>query len=74
MEKREKEVLNMQLVLIKLLSKEWKKSYLELSQIFKEYNVLSYIDLCYENYNSTGDQGIINDLKEYIEIQGGNVD
>lgn len=74
MENRDKEVLHMQLLLIRIASKEWKKSYAELSQIFKEYNVLSYIDLCYEIYNSTGNQGIINDLKEYIELQGGSVD
>ena len=34
---------------------------------------LGYIDVCYEKYNSTGNQGIIDDLKEYIEMQGGKV-
>ena len=68
---RDREVLNMQLALIPILSKAWNKSYTELSDIFKKYDVLSYIDACYENYNSTGNQGIINDLKEYIEMQGG---
>lgn len=70
---REKEVLNMQLVLIPILSKAWDKSYAELSDILKEYDVLSYIDVCYENYNSTGNQGIINDLKDYIEMRGGRL-
>ena len=45
---RDKEVLNMQLVLIP-------------------------IDICYENYNSTGNQGIIDDLQDYIEMQGGRI-
>lgn len=71
---RDKEVLNMQLVLIPILAEAWKKTFSELSDILKKYDVLSYIDLCYENYNSTGNQGIINDLKDYIELQGGNVD
>lgn len=73
MEKREKEVLNMQLVLVPILAQAWGKSYTELSWILKKYNVLSYIDVCYENYNSTGNQGIINDLQEFIEMQGGSV-
>lgn len=67
---REKEVLNMQLVLIPILAKAWKKSYSELSDLLKKYDVLSYIDVCYEAYNSTGNQGIIDDLQDYIEMQG----
>lgn len=73
MSTREKEVLNMQLVLIPILAEAWKKSYAELSDILKKYDVLSYIDVCYENYNSTGNQGIIEDIKDYIEMQGGAV-
>lgn len=71
---RDREVLNMQLSLIPILSEAWKISFLELSEIFKKYDVLGYIDVCYENYNSTGNQGIINDLKDYIEMQGGSVE
>lgn len=70
---RDKEVLNMQLVLIPILAKAWQKSYTQLAIIFEKYDVLGYIDVCYENYNSTGNQGIIDDLRDYIEMQGGSV-
>ena len=70
---RDKEVLNMQLVLIPILAEAWKKTYAELSDLFQKYDVLSYIDVCYENNNSTGNQGIIDDLQDYIEMQGGRV-
>ena len=73
MNSRDKEVLNMQLTLIPILAQAWNKTYSELSDILKKYDVLSYIDVCYENYNSTGNQGIIDDLKDYIEIQGGTL-
>lgn len=73
MSKRDKEVLNMQLVLIPVLAEAWEKTYSELSEMFKKYDVLSYIDVCYENYNSTGNQGIVDDLQDYIEMQGGIV-
>ena len=73
MSMREKGVLNMQLVLIPVLAEAWKKTYSELSDLLKKYDVLSYIDVCYENYNSTGNQGIIDDLQDYIEMQGGRV-
>ena len=74
MSMRDKEVLNMQLVLIPVLAEAWKKTYSELSDLLKKYDVLSYIDVCYEKYNSTGNQGIIDDLKEYIEVQGGSIE
>ena len=73
MSMRDKEVLNMQLVLIPVLAEAWNKTYSELSDLLKKYDVLSYIDVCYENYNSTGNQGIIDDLQDDIEMQGGRV-
>ncbi|MCR5719213.1 MAG: DUF3791 domain-containing protein [Lachnospiraceae bacterium] len=54
MTERDKEVLNMQLTLIPIFSKAWNKSYSELADILKKYDVLSYIDVCYEKFNSTG--------------------
>jgi len=66
-------VLNMQLTLIPILAKEWNISFSELSRLFHNYDILSYIDTCYERYNSTGNQGIIDDLRDYIEMQGGSV-
>jgi hypothetical protein len=63
----------MQLVLIPILSDKWKLSYSELSILFSKYDVLGYIDVCHEKYNSTGNQGIIDDLNDYIEMQGGSV-
>ena len=74
MKTRDNKVLNMQLTLIPILAKVWNKSYSELSDIFKKYNVPGYIDVCYEKYNSTGNQGIIDDLKDYIEMQGGSIE
>jgi hypothetical protein len=71
---RDKEVLNMQFTLMPILAKAWNKSYSELSDIFMKYDVPGYIDVCYEKYNSTGNQGIIDDLKEYIEMQGGSIE
>ena len=73
MNSRDKEVLNMQLTLVPILAKAWNKTYSELSDILKKYDVFSYIDVCCDNYNATGNQGIIDDLKDYIEMQGGRV-
>lgn len=74
MEQRDREVLNMQLTLIPILAKAWKKTYSELSDMFVKYDVLSYIDVSYEIYNSMGNQGIINDLEDYIKLQDGSIE
>ena len=74
MKMRDKEILNMQLTLIPILAKAWNKSYSELSDLFKKYDVPEYIDVCYEKYKSAGNQGIIDDLKDYIEMLGGSIE
>lgn len=66
-------VLNMQISLIPILMKAWKVNLSQLSDIFRKYDILEYIDVCYENYNSTGNQGILEDLEEYIKMQGGSI-
>lgn len=73
MTKREQAVLNMQLTLIPILLKTWELSLEQLKNIFVQYDVLSYIDTCYEMFNSTGNQGIIDEIEEYIELQGGTI-
>jgi len=74
LEQREREVLNMQLTLIPILAKAWKKTYSELSDMFVKYDMLSYIDVSYEIFNSMGNQGIINDLEDYIKLQDGSIE
>lgn len=73
MNTRNEEVLNMQLALIPVLAHAWDVNFSQLSKIFEDYELLEYIDVCYETYNSTGNQGIIEDLEEYIELQGGSI-
>ena len=73
MKSREDAVLNMQISLIPILADNWKVSISQLSDIFKKYDILGYIDTCYEMFNSTGNQGIIDEIEEYIQIQGGTV-
>jgi len=58
----------------KAMIKKGNESYSDLSDMFKKYDVPGYIDVCYEKYNSTGNQGIIDDLEEYIEMQGGCIE
>lgn len=73
MSSREDAVLNMQITLIPILAKSWNMSYLQISELLKKFDILNYIDVCYEEFNSTGNQGILDELEEYIELQGGTI-
>ena len=70
---REQAVLNLQSTLIPILQRSWNVNSDELKNIFDKYDIPNFIDVCYERFNSMGIQGIIEELEEYIEIQGGKI-
>lgn len=53
--------------------KAWHKNNFEISTILEQYHLLSYIDASYEIYQTMGVKGVIEDLEEFIEEQGGCV-
>lgn len=70
---RKDDVIDMQLMLVPVLSKAWHVDYAGLADIMEKYHVLPYIDASYEVYNSTGMPGIINDLSDFVQEQGGKI-
>lgn len=70
---REENVLEAKIVIMNALQKEFNIPFNELSDILKKYNILWYIDLCYEAFNSMGIKGILLDIKNFIEEQGGSI-
>ena len=36
-------------------------------------DLLKYIEVCYDYYNSMGIHGVLDDLSEYIKLQGGKI-
>lgn len=64
-------VLNMQITIANCMKQEWNISFEKVSDILDKYDLLFYIDTCYEKYNSMGIKGILLDLKSYMEaIEG----
>lgn len=66
-------VLNMQITIANCMKQEWNIDFSKISDLLDKYDLLSYIDTCYEAYNSMGIQGILNDLKSYIDAVEGAV-
>ncbi|MBZ9634172.1 DUF3791 domain-containing protein [Clostridium sp. FP1] len=39
----------------------------------EKYNILRYIRLCYEPFHLTGEEGIAEDIEEFIRERGGDI-
>ena len=70
---RKDDVLNMQIILMPVLAKAWHVSYPELGKIVRKYDVMDYIDAKYDMYNSTGTEGVVDDLTDYVRAKGARV-
>lgn len=70
---RSDNVLNMQITIANCMKQEWNMNFCEVSDLLDKYDILSYIDVCYEEYNSMGIKGILKDLKTHISALEGAV-
>lgn len=64
---REEKVLNMQITIANTMKQEWNIDFYKVSELLDKYDLLPYIDTCYESYNSMGINGILQDLKSYMD-------
>lgn len=64
---RNDNVLNMQITIANSMKEEWNIDYSKVSDLLEKYDLLQYIDVCYEEYNSMGIKGILLDLKSYMD-------
>lgn len=67
---REDMVLAFELSMIPIMMRSWHLSVKELATLFKSYGILDYMNVALEMFNSTGTPGILEDLADYISIQG----
>lgn len=67
---RAENVLNMQITIANQMKQEWNIDFCKISELFDEFDLLPYIDTCYEAYNSMGIKGILQDLKSYMDAVG----
>ena len=64
---RAEKVLNMQITIANNMKQEWNIDFCKVSELLDKYDLLPYIDTCYESYNSMGIKGILEDLRMYID-------
>ena len=71
---RENAVLDTKFIILDLFSEKYNKSNYYFAKLFNRFNVFSYIDTCFEMFNSCGNNAIISDIEEYIRNQGGSIE
>ena len=64
------EILFMQIRLIRLAAEEWKLSMDKVLSLFKQANVLDYIEKAYGIFHCEGDEAVLQDVEEYIDSKG----
>ena len=64
------EILFMQTRLIRLAAEEWKLSMDKVLTLFKQANVLDYIEKAYGIFHCEGDEAVLQDIEEYLDAKG----
>lgn len=72
-EKHIEDVKSLQITLLPIMMEEWHINGTELQELLSKYDLLKYIEVCYDYYNSMGIHGVLDDLSEYIKLQGGKI-
>lgn len=67
------EITFMQARIVRLASEEWHLSIDKVIKLFQEVDVLGYIEKCYGIFHCEGDEEVLQDIAEFIEIKRGKV-
>ena len=64
------EITFMQTRLIRLASEEWHLPVEQIIHLFKEADVLGYIEKCYGIFHCEGDEAVLEDITEFLQRNG----
>ena len=64
------QILYMQTRMIRNASEKWNRPIEIISELFEKYDVLQYIEDCFELFHVEGDEAILEDVTEYLENKG----
>ena len=64
------EITFMQTRLIRLASDEWNLPVEKIILLFKETDVLGYIEKCYGIFHCEGDEAVLEDITEFLQGKG----
>ena len=65
------EITFMQARIVRLASEEWHIPIDKVIELFQEVDVLGYIEKCYGIFHCEGDEAVLEDIAEIIELKRG---
>lgn len=63
----------MQTRLTRTAAEKWQKPLAEVIKVFTRYDVLEYIENCYEIFHVEGDEAIFEDIENYLSAKGATI-
>lgn len=67
------EIVFMQVRLLRLASEEWNMSIQKVNVLFDKYNVLKFIEDCYDVFHMEGDYAVFDEIKTLLKNKGVNM-
>lgn len=64
------QIIYMQTRIIRLASEEWSKPVEIIARLFVKYDVLQYIEECFDIFHVEGDQAVLEDVTTYLKNKG----
>ena len=68
---RESDILRLEIVITNEMHRRWNIPYDKLSALIAEYEILPYIEVSYDYFNSMGITGVLSEIRDFIIQQGG---
>ena len=64
---KQRQIIYMQVRLLRLASLEWKMSIDEVNKLFKEKGIYKYIEKFWDIFHIEGDYAVLEDINNYLE-------
>lgn len=70
MSDREKDIIDMQVWLLRMAERKWHLSSSECADLFEKWNIFGYISRCYDILHLSSYECALQDVENYLESKG----
>ncbi|MGN1405046.1 MAG: DUF3791 domain-containing protein [Erysipelotrichaceae bacterium] len=71
MSEKQKDIVDMECWVFRMAQEKWNKSSKECADVFRQYNVLSFISDCYDFLHLNSYERALGDVEKFIQNKGG---
>lgn len=67
------QIVFMQARILRMASEEWNTTIQKANDLFDKYNLLSFIEECFDVFHMEGDQAVFEEIRTVLECKGVDV-